>query len=149
MRKPWGRFLGPGDAEFGERVLGSVAVGLCWIPFDTPAATIRVGFSFPSGCCAVFPGMRACTETECVCQVLVIKRQVQNTGSLLSRNMHISRGAGLNQTPTKVSFIHSFIHCFLAPAMCQALLRFLGFRFISKTHAIIPACGGFLMCLPI
>lgn len=61
--KALGSLPGSGQhGEFGERILGSVAVGLCWIRFDIPAE-IRLGleFFFTSGCCAVFPGMRAGT----------------------------------------------------------------------------------------
>lgn len=45
MKKPWNGFLGTGDTEFEERIVESVAVGLCWI-FLTFLQRYHQGWNF-------------------------------------------------------------------------------------------------------
>lgn len=74
--------------EFGQRTLGNVARGLCWLPFGI-LAEISLGISF--GYWEVFLGMAAGTESEHVLGADVTMVGIKHMLSVLM-NVHTSRG---------------------------------------------------------
>lgn len=89
---------------FGERILGNVALGLCWIPFGILAEIPSGVFIF--GYWEVFLEMRACIETECVLGADDTMADIKHMPSALM-NLRVSTGAGMNQISINISVIHS------------------------------------------